>query len=70
MTVESKDPDRRYFERLGIVDPAAPDADDHLRLLRYLVAHGATEADLLGARKQHLGHPRHASTTVREEFPS
>jgi adenylate cyclase len=56
MKDDSHDNAAERFESLGIFDPASPDADDHLRLLGYLVAHGAREAQLIeAAREQRLG---------------
>jgi adenylate cyclase len=43
------------FERLGVYDPNAPDADDQLRLLEYLVALGATEDELVEAQRAKSG---------------
>ncbi|HEY5246122.1 MAG TPA: hypothetical protein VIJ60_10680, partial [Acidimicrobiales bacterium] len=37
------------FERLGVYDPAAPDAADRLRLLRDLLDQGARPEDLVAA---------------------
>ena len=56
MSDGSSQQDRLEFQRLGIYDPTAPDAEDHLRLLRYLVAHGASAPALVAAaRQQRLG---------------
>jgi adenylate cyclase len=56
MSDASSERDRLEFQRLGIYDPTAPDAEDHLRLLRHLIAHGASETALVAAaRQQRLG---------------
>ena len=39
------------FERLGIYDPEAPEAEDRLRLIEYLTELGATEEELLEAHR-------------------
>jgi adenylate cyclase len=41
--------DAADFERLGVYDPAAPDAVDQLRLLAFLAQHGASEDELVAA---------------------
>ena len=52
---ESREDDQLHFEALGIFDPVLHD-EDHLRLLRYLVAHGADDSDLVSAaRNDRLG---------------
>jgi adenylate cyclase len=43
------DADESGFVKLGLYDPAAPNATDRLATLRYLVAHGATDDDLVAA---------------------
>jgi adenylate cyclase len=45
----SVDPDERGFVKLGLYDPAAPNAEDRLATLRYLVGQGATDDDLVAA---------------------
>src|SRR5205823_123673 len=39
------------FERLGIYDPEAPGAEDHLKLLTFLTERGAGEDELVAAAR-------------------
>ncbi len=41
--------DRAELERLGVYEPDAPDAEDRLRLLAYLLDRGASSEDLVRA---------------------
>lgn len=43
-------PDSADLEKLGLYDPAAPDATNRLELIRYLMARGATIEDIRAAR--------------------
>jgi adenylate cyclase len=45
--------DAADFERLGLFDPSAPDADTRLALLRYLADRGATADELVEAGHEH-----------------
>ena len=56
MSDDAGDRERLRFQRLGILDVDAPDCEDQLRLLRNLVARGASEAALVEAgRSGRLG---------------
>ncbi len=46
---EQPTPDADELERLGVYDPQAPDAADHLELIRYVLALGATLEDVTAA---------------------
>jgi adenylate cyclase len=54
------------FERLGLYDPSAPDADTRLALLRYLVDRGATGDELVEAGREHRL-PALSSVLVRRQ---
>jgi class 3 adenylate cyclase len=45
--------DLTRLERLGLYDPAAPDADERRRLLEVLIARGVTEEEMLAAEAEH-----------------
>ena len=47
-------PDADELERLGVYDPRAPDAADHLELIRYVLALGATIEDVTAANLREL----------------
>jgi ribosomal protein S16 len=47
MTEDSRTPSEHELERLGVYDPDAPDAPDHLELIRYVMHRGATLEEVM-----------------------
>ena len=47
-------PEPRAFEDAGLYDPSAPDADERLEILRYLVNHGLTIEEIAAADQDNL----------------
>jgi len=49
MNDDRQTPDADELERVGLYDPDAADAPDHLELIRYVMSRGATLEDMVGA---------------------
>ena len=49
MSEDRQLPDADELERVGLYDPHAPDAQDRLELIRYVLSRGATLEDMTGA---------------------
>ncbi len=49
MGEDGPEPGADELQRVGLYDPSAPDAAEHLDLIRYVMAQGATLEDMAGA---------------------